>query len=242
MRKTTYILCGIVGVAIAATALLPARALTPFAQRLDGLTLTGTSGYWWNGDADAHYRGHSVGRWSWQFAPWQLFQGDLGFEWQLVDTDHQLAGTAALGFGSVAVVASGESGVATINRSLARYGIRLAGAFRLEQLSIRTKDEERTVAGTLRWNGGQTAYRLAGARIEVDLPPMVAELHTEAGHPKLSVRLARDRTPQLHATLEDDGWLRIDLTRRLVELAGRPWLGEGEDDDIVLSVREKVIL
>ena len=243
MSKTSYLLCSVVAIAVVVAVLAPARALTPFMERIDGLTLRDVSGRWWRGEANLAVRDFPVGRWSWRLDPWPLLVAELAMYWRLVDADHRLAGSAAVDFGgTTSVTASGQAGVAAINRLLAAYRIQLDGAFQIERLSARIEDEEFAAAGTLRWDGGRTVYHLSGRSYEAHMPPMVAQLETDAGKPTLTVRSASDQTRLLEAVLDAEGWLRLGVTKRLTVLAGKPWLGAAEDEDIVLSVEEKVVL
>lgn len=241
MSSLKYALCCAVAVALAVVALAPARSLTTFAGRLEGVALHDASGFWWRGNADAALLGISVGVLSWRFDPLSLFLANLRFDWRLLDADLRLAGSAGVGFGGAATIrASGEVAAVAINQVLADYHIRLPGTFHVDGLVVGNEDDRLAVAGTLKWNGGPTSYRLSGRIFEVDLPPMVAELEVDAGKPTLTVRAVDDRTRLLVADLDAEGWLRVGVTKRMTMLAGKPWRGAGADGDVVVSVQEKV--
>lgn len=239
---TKYALCGIVAVALAVLIFAPARALAPLLERIHGVAAEKISGRWWNGQANVVVQGFPIGRSAWRLDPWPLFAAELRFDWRLDHADHRFAGSVGFDPGGVAVVVSrGEAGVAVLNRVLAAYHIQLGGTFRLEELSARREGGTSAVDGTVHWSGGRTVYRLSGARYEVELPPMAARFETAAGKPLLTVRSVPDETLLLDAELDSDGWLHIGVTKRLTVLADKPWLGVAEDEDVVLSVQEKVI-
>ena len=236
-----YTLYCAAAVVLAIVALAPARTLTAFAESPDGVTVYSVSGLWWRGNANLVLRGYSAGELSWYFNPLALFLADLRFDWQLQGADMQLAGLAGIGFGGTTTVeASGEVAAAAINPVLATYHIELPGTFQVDGLLVRVEDDELAVAGTLDWNGGPTNYRLSGRTFEIDMPPMAAVLETKAGQPTLTVRDAADGIRLLVLALDAEGWLRIDVTKRLTDLAGKPWPGTAQDEEVVVSVQEKV--
>ena len=241
MSVKKYMLYCAAAVALAILVLAPARTLTAFAESPAGVTVYSVSGFWWRGNANLVLRGYPAGELSWSFNPLALFLADLHFDWQLQGEDMQLAGLAGIGFGGTTTVeASGEIAAAAINPGLATYHIELPGVFQVDGLLVRVEDDELMVAGTLDWNGGPTNYRLSGRTFEIDMPPMAAVLETKAGQPTLTVRDAADGIQLLVLALDAEGWLRIDVTKRLTDLAGKPWPGTAQDEEVVVSVQEKV--
>ena len=227
--------------ALAVVALAPARTLTTFAERLEGVALHEVSGFWWGGDAELVLLGSPTGVLSWRFDPLSPFLVELRFDWRLLDADLRLTGSAGVRFGGAADIrASGEVAAATMNPILADYHIRLPGTFQLDGVTVGIDGDQLAVAGTLDWNGGATIYRLSGSVFEVDLPPMVAVLEIDAGEPTLTVYTAADRTRLLIVGLDAEGWLRVGVTKRLTDLAGKPWSGAAADEDVVVSVQERV--
>lgn len=247
MKRTGYILLGVLAGVVFLLALIPSRALAPLAERVDGLRLLGATGRWWNGDAEVVYRGFAAGRMSWMLAPTTLLDSRLGISWRLRHADHDLSGTAVAGIGSFAVSMTGKMQAETVNRALAFYHMQLDGQFAVdpanhpEGLVFDYADGQLAVAGALRWSGGRTVYRLSGQSYQTQMPPMVARLATEADEPVLRAYAEGVAKPVLSARLDAEGWLHVSMSRRFAELAGNPWPGSGDADAVVLTVQEKVL-
>ena len=225
---------GLAGAAFLAL-LLPARALLPLAERVDGLALRDVGGPWWDGEAEARWRGVALGRLAWQWAPAGLLAGELRWDWQLEGAAHALAGSIGCGMDSVAVSVAGDAAAAMANTALASYDIRLGGSSKDPGVEGRGEGEfaftgfegrleageVATVAGTLRWSGGPVRYRLGARRLSAHLPAMVGVLDLVDGEPALAVATTAAE-PLFNVRLGADGWAHVALTRRFVDLAGNP--------------------
>ena len=248
-RRATlgFILLGLVAFAVFAAARVPATVLTNAAQRVDGVALREATGTIWRGAAALSVGGESLGRIDWRFAPAVLFSGALGVDWRLRHPDFQLEGDLGVGPRSAWVTASGAIDAVALNRLLGKYHIRLSGELTVDGWRVRRVEGEAgdvlDAAGQLRWSGGRTSYRLSGQSHDVDFPPLAGELAAPDGEPRLAVFLRREpgAKPLLSARLDNDGWLHISVTRRFTRLAGKPWPGAGEDDDVVVTVSEQVL-
>ncbi len=247
MGRVGYILLGVFAGVVFLLALIPARAVAPLAERVDGLRFLGATGVWWNGQADVVVRGFAAGRLTWMLAPTALLDGRLGVNWRLRHANHDLSGSAAAGMDSFAATVTGRMEAATVNEALSFYRMHLGGRFVVDTagaprgLALSYADGELATAGVLRWSGGRTDYELAGQSYQAQMPPMAARLATEAGGPVLRAYMEGVAKPLLSARLDAEGWLHVGMSRRFAELAGNPWPGSGDADAVVLTVQEKVL-
>lgn len=223
---------------------VPATVLIPVAERLDGVALTEVAGTLWRGEAGLTVHGEDLGRLAWRFAPGKLLDGAVGAAWRLRNPDVRLLGDAAVAPGGFRLTAAGRVDAAAFNRALGKYHIRLGGELVVDDWLLERdwRDAAWVVDGALRWSGGRTNYRLSGLSRDVDFPPLFGTLETADGEPRLAVSLwpAPDVAPVLLARLDAQGWLHISVTRRFTRLAGNPWPGAGDDEDVVVTVAERL--
>lgn len=248
-----YAALGVLACAVFGVLLLPARALLPLAERVDGLALRDVGGRWWDGEAEARWRGVALGRLAWQWAPAGLLAGELRLDWQLEGAGHALAGSVGCGMDSLAVSVSGHAAAAMVNPALATYDIRLGGSGDDQGTAARGEfaftgfegrleaGEVATAAGALRWSGGPVRYRLGARRLSAQLPAMVGVLGLVDGEPAFAVATTAAE-PLIDVRLGADGWMHVALTRRFVALAGNPWPGTSEQDAVVVEVAERLPL
>lgn len=248
-----YAAVGVLACAVFLVLLLPARALLPLAERVDGLALRDVGGRWWDGEAEARWRGVALGRLAWQWAPAGLLAGELRLHWQLEGAGHALAGSVGCGVDSLAVSVAGHAAATMVDSALAAYDIRLGGRdqgtegrtvgqFAFTGFEGRLEaGEVATAAGTLRWSGGPVRYRLGAGWLSAHLPAMVGVLDLVDGEPAFAVATAAAE-PLFNVRLGADGWMHVALTRRFVDLAGNPWPGTSEQDAVVVEVAERLPL
>lgn len=238
-------LLGVVAFLAFVVALLPAGVVAPSVERVDGVGLSNLAGGAWRGEADVAWRGEPLGRLRWRFEPSALLTGALGLRWRLRHPDYRLEGGFRRGFAGTAASVRGNVASTALNRVLGKYHIRLGGAFDIDEVALRDDAGEGRWAarGALRWSGGRTTYRLSGQSYDVDFPPLAATVRTVADEVRLQAFLSRDRaeSPLIDARLDVDGWLHISVTRRFTRLAGKPWPGSGAEDDVVVTVAERVL-
>ena len=242
----TYILIGIAAFVVFGAAFMPASVVRLGTDRIDGLTLRTASGTLWDGAAAVAVGGQAIGSLTWTFEPLGLLEGEARVRWQLRDASVDLAGVASRGFEAARMTATGAVDSAAANRILERYDISIGGQFKLVGLGLRLDATGARASGEIRWSGGRTLYRLSGQNYDTTLPAMLANVATVEGKHMLRVELAADvapaaeRAPLMDAYLYASGWLRVDLTRRFLALAGKPWPIPGDENATVLSVEEQV--
>ena len=241
-RKVAYALAGLAALLGLALALLPARAATSVAQRIDGLALLAAEGPWWNGEADVVYRGIHAGRLAWRVRWPALLAAKLRADWRLVRGDDALQGHLQRGLNATEFTAAGRVEAASLNPLLAAYDIHIDGAFTVVRFALSSSAAATDWDGALRWTGGVTTYRLSDRTTQVALPPMTARLGAEQGDPVLRVADADDQTLLLTMRLRDEGWLHAEITKRFIDLAGEPWPGAAPDDAVIITVERQLRL
>ncbi len=243
LSKTIKVFVALIGVAallVVGIALMPARAVKLATDRVDGLTIGRAEGRLFRGEADVAYRGQDLGRATWSMLPGMLLDRQFGTDWRIAHPDYTVSGRAAVGAGTAEFAATGIIAALAVNRFLAQYHISLTGVFEVDYLDVRLDDDGIAAAGTLRWSGGRTVYRLSGETRDVELPAMVGTLLSEAGQPVLEVVTADGSLRLLGIRLTADGWAHIDVTARLTSIAGVPWRSEGGVDAVVVTVSERL--
>ena len=238
--KVLVTVFGMAALLVAGVALMPARTIKLATDRIDGLTLGGTEGRLYRGQANVAYRGRDLGLLTWSVLPGTLLTMRLGAGWQVAHPDYTVSGTAAVGGDSTEFVVTGIIDALAVNRFLSQYHISLEGMFEVDEVDVRLDEAGIAADGRVRWSGGRALYRLSGETHDVELPEMVGTLASIEGRPALEVVAATDSGRLLGIRLDAEGWAHIDVTARLTSLAGTPWHdGEG-DDAVVVTVSERL--
>ena len=240
IAKVLGTLVGVAALLVAGIALMPARAIKLATDRIDGLMVGAAEGRLFSGEAAVAYRGHDLGRVAWSVRPRPLLGLELGTDWRIDHRDYTGSGTATVGAGTAEFAAEGRIDAVAVNRFLAPHHINLDGSFEIRDLAVRRDSRQIDAAGTLRWSGGRTVYRLSGETHDVDLPGMVGTLASVDGEPVLDIVSAEDAGRLLDVRLDADGWAHIGVTARLTALAGNPWRHDGDEDAVVVTVSERL--
>lgn len=243
LSKTIKALAALVGIAallLLGVALMPARAIKLATDQVDGLVLATAQGRLFSGEADLVYRGQELGRLTWSLQPDALLHFHLGTDWKIEHRDYTVSGTAAAGFGSTELAATGIINALAVNRFLSQYHISLDGMFEVDDIRVRVDASQIAAKGRLRWSGGRTVYRVSGQSHDVRLPGMVGTLASVADRPRLEVVTAQDSLPLLNVRLDAEGWAHIGVTARLTSLAGNPWRDGDNEDAVVVTVSERL--
>ena len=230
---------GTLAFALFCAALAPARLFGALIERIGGASLTSASGTIWSGSGALHLGGFPLGRLHWSFEPVSLAQLTLGYTWRLTGDSFNLEGRMAFQGDAVELSARGSVASAAVNAGLAAYDIRLDGRFDIEGLDATlTSDGLAHLDGGGRWSGGAASYVLGRQAHTALLPPMPVEAQSA---PVRARAFAQDgSTLLIQAEIIDGGYVKIGVTRRLLQLLNRPWAGRGADDEIVISVEEAV--
>ena len=230
---------GILAFALFCIVLAPAGLLAVLIERLGGVSLTATEGTLWSGSGALRLKGLGLGRLHWSFEPVTLMQFAPGYTWRLAGDGLDLHGRMAFQGDAIELSARGTVATAAVNPGLAAYDIRLDGGFNIEGLDATvTAEGLQRLDGGGRWSGGVVSYALGGQSHTAPLPPMRAE----AQSPPVRARAFAEAgsTLLIQAEIMDGGYVKIGITRRLLQLLNRPWAGSGADDEIVVSVEEAI--
>lgn len=232
------------GVAVIGVVFAPAGVVANLVPRLaPEVQLLAPAGRVHRGSARLLIEGTSVGRLHWQLQPGQLATGRAAFNVQLRSDSAQLDGEASArldGYLQVRGV-TGAIAEAGLQALLAPYEIVPGGEVRVRDLHLAM--HQRSVveaAGQLDWDGGPVRYRLAGQPWYADLPPLQAQLQTNASGPELALA-ENDGSALLDARLDAEGWVHLRIRYRLVMLAGFPWPDGPSPDTVVLELSERLL-
>ena len=229
---------GILAFALFCAALAPAGLLAVLIERLGGASLTATAGTIWSGSGTLRLKGLGLGRLHWSFEPATLMQLVPGYTWRLTGDSLNLQGRMAFQGDAVQLSASGAVATAAVNAGLAAYDIRLGGGFNIKSLdaTVTAGGLERLDGGG-RWSGGAVGYALGGQSHTALLPPM--RLEAQSAPVRARAFAEAGKALLIQAEIMDGGYVKIGITRGLLQLLNQPWAGGGADD-IVVSVEEAI--
>ena len=232
---------GILAFALFCAALAPAGLFALLIERFGGASLGATAGTIWSGSGALRLNGLGLGRLHWSLDPVTLVRLAPGYTWRIAGDRLNLRGRLAFRGDAIELSARGTVAPAAVNPGLAAYDIRLAGAFDIDSLDATvTAGRLERLDGSGRWSGGAVNYVLGGRfhtallppmRAEARSPPVAAKAFTEAGNTLL-----------IQAEIMDGGYVKIGITRRLLQLLNQSWAGSGAEDEIVVSVEEALRL
>ena len=230
---------GVLAFALFCAALAPAGLLAIPMQRLGGASLTATAGTLWSGSGALRLGGLGLGRLHWSFEPSTALRLAPGCAWRLTGDAVDLQGRMAFQGGAVELSAQGTVAAAAVNPGLAAYDIRLDGSLTIDELDAAVSDGSLTrLDGSGRWTGGTVSYALGRQLHTALLPPMRAEANSAPI--RASAFAEAEGALLVQAEIMDGGYVKIGITRRLLQLLNRPWAGGGAKDEIVVSVEEAV--
>jgi hypothetical protein len=213
------------------------RTLLPADSPIDLLQVQGSL---WRGSGELFVEGRPLGTLRWNHRAITILQGSLGYDIDWFGADHRVSGQLKLGPGRWRVQGTGNVDAPFLNRWLAPYDIAMSGRVELDAVTLSAGYREighGIASGSARWDGGPVRYRLAGQDYAGQLPPLTAFL----GDGLEAVVYPEDgQTPLLRLTLQDDGFVRIGVTRMLTRLLGNPWPGSQQDHEVVLEVEEQL--
>ena len=234
-----YLAVGALAFALFCAALAPAGLFAVLVERFGGASLTATAGTVWSGSGTLRLRRLALGRLQWSFAPVTLAQLAPGYTWRLTGDGLDLRGRMAFRTDAIELSARGSVAAAAVNAGLAAYDIRLDGEFDIDGLDATlTAGGLKRVEGSARWSGGAVSYALGGRSHTALLPPMRAQAQSAPVTARAFAEAGN--TLLIQAEIMDGGYVKIGITRRLLQLLNRPWAGGGADDEIVVSVEEAV--
>lgn len=241
---TKYFAIGLLTFAALCAALAPADLLRPLLAQA-GVSLSAPLGTIWSGGGDLQLHGQPLGAVEWYFDPTKL--PALAYNWKLFAEETHVHGNFAVGFGSAKLAAEGGFDAGLVNPWLNPYSLRLSGQFLLSEAAAAFAEGRiQSVAGRLEWSGGRVQYQLGGAWLGAKLPPLAGSVQfaspNGAETPRLDAQVltVEEALPLIQVESAAGGYVKISVTRRLMKMANVPWLGEGADDAVALTLEEKL--
>ncbi|MEM9624367.1 MAG: type II secretion system protein N, partial [Pseudomonadota bacterium] len=229
MKK--YVLFGLAVFLCCLIALAPAGIVDRLVEQNTQMELTEVRGTLWSGHGQLALSLPNQTilpvRLSWSFQPLTLISLAPGFEWSLQNSELQLQGDAATSLSAQTVSLQGQVGATPLNRWLDLYDIVLAGEFVVHPTSLLVADTKlNDIKGQIDWSGGMVRYTLSGVLHEVDLPPLRAYLErNDQDQPTATVFTLDGSTPLIIASLTENGFARIGMTKLFTKLLRTPWPG-----------------
>lgn len=238
-RLRTWLIGGLLFV-VFAVIFAPAtliRTVLPADGQVDVLNARGSL---WRGSGELFAAGERLGTIGWDHRAVTILQGSLGYDIDWHSAEHALTGRILLGPARWHAEVSGSIDASLINRWLAPYDIAMSGRIDLDAVTVTVPYRfagDGAASGSARWGGGPVRYRLASRDFAGELPPLAAFL----GDGLEAVVYPQDgQTPLLRVVLQDNGFVRIGMTRLLTSLLGNPWPGSQQDHEVVLEVEEQL--
>ncbi|WP_157496713.1 type II secretion system protein N [Hahella ganghwensis] len=203
-----------------------------------------TNGTLWDGEALLSSRQLS-GVIDWQLAPQSLITSD-----SLVNIDFRsdrisLTSQGALrNFEQAELDANLELDLAALNPLLRQHRLNLSGVLTIQRLSTvvdLNTGKPLELKGQGRWEGGSVSYPMGREVQSTVMPPLVGQI-TQVGQ-DISLEVTEEESGKavMQAQMGPDGVAKIQIRRRLLDLAGAPWSGSSGPDDVVFRIQQKVI-
>ncbi len=249
-RNRSLILVGILAYLVFLLALFPIniayKLLNPQGLPVSVEALSGTL---WQGSAVLKER--QIGRLdvAWSLSPWALMTQQVSAELKIKGQQVRFNGHVNLGLQSFHLPASiqvsdakGFVAADLVNQFSRPQRVSVQGDLELSSLNLSynlMEKQAQSASGRLVWQGGQVAYPVGRDKRTANMPMLVAQLAAESGNLLANVSTTSGE-PVAQANLKNDGWGGIAIKRRLLDLAGEKWPGQGDADTSVFEISEKV--
>ncbi|WP_148212637.1 type II secretion system protein N [Hahella chejuensis] len=173
-----------------------------------------------------------------------LLMGDalaLNFRANKIDID---AKAALDGFDQVRVLADGSLDLAALAPALRRHRLNLSGELKISGLDV-TLDTNTGLpvraSGRAQWAGGPVTYPMGRENKTATMPPLQGLIKQEGEEIHLEVLDSTENKPVMSAQVTRDGTAKIQIRKRLLDLAGAPWSKQANPDDIVFRVQQRIL-
>lgn len=180
---------------------------------------------------------------NWELDPQGLWSLRLPLSVKLESGSGSASATASLSYGQTLLnLNSLEFELSALNQQLRRERIKLDGVLQVQGLSLELEDQKvLSAAGKLSWSGGTIAYPAGREQHERQIPSMRGELVTrEDGLIELGVRDSGASFDIILGQLLPDGLARLQVKRRLLDLAQEPWSNNSTEQDTVFKVQKPI--
>ena len=246
-----YALVGLLLVFFFMSARAPATLVSSFLPDGAAVILRDARGLLWSGRGTLHFsntattgtlKGRPLGEIEWRIAPGALLRGELGLNLRWLAHGQDLTGEIRVGRKRYRLRIDGELDASQLRTLLEPYHIRLGGRLRLESVALEAPHHEElahsALAGRIDWSGGDVRYRLSGRDHDTRVAPLTARLG-----PGFAASLHETSAGELEilrATAETNGFARLALTRRFMQIFGLEWPGAGAPTDVLLTLEEQL--
>ena len=251
-------LIGLVLLCLCLVVQLPARWIVqkfapnnPYLQQI--------SGNLWQGQANwqvmTQPNAPLTGTLNWQWQPWYLFIGKLGFATEIRSGKTTLTGVTKVGKSNWQLV--DFSGSLTSDTLKQGVNWQLPDApIKVADLNIsHAKQGFQSATGTLNWAGGELGYPSGGRVYKITMPSMVGTLSVDKasgqgnandngnngasnGGQRLHLAMTMPQGQRLgDLYLDNDNMVDVALTQRLLKNMPE-YKGQGADDSVVVSIRQ----
>lgn len=248
---TRYVLVGLALVALFVIARAPASLLRSLVPETAAVTLTQPRGLLWSGRGTLHLapsraggnlRGRALGDIAWRVAPAALLRGELGLHLRWLGSGQDLTGELRIGREQYRLTIDGDLDAAELRTLLEPYHIRLGGLLRLHAVTFAAPHDAPLTRGLLTgrvdWAGGDVRYRLSGRDHDARVAPLTARLGP--GFAATLHETSNDEFEILRASADTNGFARLVLTRRFMQLFNLEWPGAGAPTDVLVTLEEQL--
>ena len=190
-----------------------------------------------------------VGTVDWQWQPWRLLTGNMGFAVKIDSRQTHLTGDIALGRKAWQVIdLSGKIAPETL-RQLVDWQLPDTPLVLKNVQVKKTKQGYPKAEGALNWTGGEVGYPNAGRVYQLNLPTILGTLSSEMARgannastngATLHLALTNEQGQRLgDLRLDNDGMLDVALTQRLLKTMPK-YQGKGVDDSVIVTTRQPI--
>ena len=204
-------------------------------------TIVVKKGTLWRGAAQLEYESFN-GSVSWQLKPLRILTGEKLVELEAQSTDSYLSGRGGYKDGYYQVEGQLSVELGAVN-ALRQQKIDVSGKLVVSDIQA-TLDPDTwlpvSLTAKVRWQGGPVSYPLGRKRQSAELPPLRGEIVQSGGDMVLEVMEEETQKAVMQLNLTPHGILKIQILKRLLDLAGVPWRKSISPDEVVFKVQQKL--
>ncbi len=197
----------------------------------------------WDGATLVKHR-YFNGQVTWQLYPFKSLFGANFLDLSVRAENGDLQATASLEGLDVALIGDLQVDLKMLQPILRKHRIDLGGLLTVRNLSAVIDSRSGlplTMAGSARWEGGPVSYPLGRKRQTSQMPPLAGLIVQRNDEIVLDVNDEETGKTVMQMQFTQDGVVKIQIRKRLLDLADAPWGGGGSADDIVFKVQQKLI-
>jgi len=202
------------------------------------------NGTFWLGEVLLQSR-FLTGVMSWQFDPLNYISDDPNIKLRF-RSDKVTLNTKGMmdGINLVRVNGDLEMDLSVINPMLEQHRLDLSGVLNVRQLQAVidvSSGQSKDIEGVATWGGGAVSYPLGQQVQTTVIPPLIGKFAQSGENIAFDVSEETSGLLVMQAQLTPAGNVNIQIRKRLLDLAGAPWSGNSDPDDIVFKIQQKVI-